>query len=143
MTVTSKIRLAELVDMGVGELEPLWARLHGLPAPTVSPDLLRRGIAYRLQEKRQGGLDRRTSGYLMRHNDNEDVRPRSVVPSKLTIGTKLVRDWHGVGHSVTILESGYDYADKHWRSLSAIAHAITGTKWSGPRFFGLTKNAAS
>lgn len=57
---------------------------------------------------------------------------------KLTPGTRLVRDWHGVGHTVTVLEQGFAYGGKEWRSLSAIAKTITGAHWSGPRFFGLT-----
>ena len=59
-------------------------------------------------------------------------------PRKLTIGTRLVRDWHGVGHTVTVLQDGFEYNGKQWRSLTAIAKAISGSHYSGPRFFGLT-----
>jgi len=61
---------------------------------------------------------------------------------KLSPGTKLIRDWHGVGHSVTVLDNGFEYDGKHWKSLTAIARHITGTKWSGPRFFGLATSGA-
>jgi hypothetical protein len=61
------------------------------------------------------------------------VRARKLAP-----GTRLVRDWHGVGHTVTVLEKGFEYGGKTWPSLSAIAKAITGAHWNGPRFFGLT-----
>ena len=60
------------------------------------------------------------------------------LPRKLTPGTRLVRDWHGVGHTVIVLESGFEYDGKHWKSLTAIAKVITGAHWNGPRFFGLT-----
>lgn len=61
------------------------------------------------------------------------------MPRKLTPGTRLVRDWHGVGHTVIVLERGFGYDGKQWKSLSAIATAITGAHWNGPRFFGLTE----
>jgi hypothetical protein len=62
---------------------------------------------------------------------------RAAPPRKLTPGTRLVRDWHGVGHTVVVTESGFEYSGKSWKSLSAIAREITGTHWNGPRFFGL------
>ena len=58
---------------------------------------------------------------------------------KLTPGTRLVRDWHGAGHTVTVLEQGFEYDGQVWRSLTAVAKAITGTHRNGPRFFGLTQ----
>jgi hypothetical protein len=54
-------------------------------------------------------------------------------------GTRLVRDWHGIGHTVIVLEDGFEYAGERWKSLTAIAKAITGTHWNGPRFFGLSE----
>jgi hypothetical protein len=60
------------------------------------------------------------------------------MPRKLTPGTRLVRDWHGVGHTVIVLEDSFEFDGRHWKSLTAIARAITGTHWNGPRFFGLT-----
>lgn len=59
------------------------------------------------------------------------------MPRKLTPGTRLVRDWHGAGHTVTVLDDGFEYGGKRWKSLTAIAKAITGAHWNGPRFFGL------
>lgn len=67
--------------------------------------------------------------------NSKDRVPAAI---KLSPGTKLVRDWHGVGHTVTVLEKGFDYDGKVWSSLTAIASAITGSKWNGPRFFGVT-----
>jgi len=134
-----------LGTMSLLELKELWLRLYGATAPSLSADLLRRGLAYRLQEKKQGGLDKRTVTYLSRYGrDDGSAKPKPVLSPKLSIGTKLVRDWHGVGHSVTVLEDGFEYDGQNWKSLTAIAHHITGTKWSGPRFFGLmAQNPAS
>jgi hypothetical protein len=96
-----------------------------------------RGIAYKIQERAYGGrnavLKRRLRG-LAAGND--------VVGSAETLlrpGARLIREWRGTTHSVTVLEDGFDYDGKRYRSLSRIAKAITGAHWSGPRFFGLTK----
>jgi tRNA/rRNA methyltransferase len=62
-----------------------------------------------------------------------------AVPRKLMPGTRLVRDWHGVGHTVVVLEDGFEYGGRRWSSLTAIARAITGSHWNGPRFFGLSR----
>ncbi|MEV5033983.1 DUF2924 domain-containing protein [Sphingobium sp. LMC3-1-1.1] len=61
------------------------------------------------------------------------------MPRKLTVGTRLVRDWHGTGHTVIVLDEGFEYNGQRWRSLTAVAKAITGTHWNGNRFFGLTE----
>ena len=130
-----------LEAMSLLELKEVWLRLNGAAAPSLSADLLRRGLAYRLQEKKQGKLDKRTAGYLSRYGRGDgSAETKPVLGPKLGVGTKLVRDWHGVGHSVTVLENGFEYDGQNWKSLTAIAHHITGTKWSGPRFFGLTAN---
>ena len=68
----------------------------------------------------------------------QPTKPTGII-RKLTPGTRLVRDWHGVGHTVTVLEDGFVYDGLQWPSLSAIAKAITGAHWNGPRFFGLTE----
>jgi hypothetical protein len=129
-------RLAALDAMAAAELGNEWERAYGMPVPGISPHLLRLGIAWRLQEKKLGGLGRDARLALKPSACHADATaPRG---RKLTPGTRLVRDWHGVGHSVTVLDSGFEYGDRHWSSLTAIARHITGAKWSGPRFFGLT-----
>lgn len=131
--------LEQLESMPLTELQNAWGRLYGRAAPSLSPDLLRRGIAYRLQEKKRGGLHQQVATYLQRYGgETGSTQSKPPLGPKLSVGTKLVRDWHGVGHSVTVLEDGFDYDGQHWKSLTAIASEITGTKWSGPRFFGLT-----
>lgn len=135
--------LEQLEQLGPADLKEEWARCHGGPAPSVTPDLLRLGIAYRLQEKKQGGLGRESKRLLRQaiavaRQDNAAASP----PRRLTPGTRLIRDWHGVGHTAIVLDEGFEYDGRTWRSLTAIAEAITGTHRNGPRFFGLNGDGA-
>ena len=131
--------LARLTGLPVEDLKTEWTRRFGAPAPGLSPDLLRLGLGYKLQEQKLGGVSRSTRTLLrqvaVRSGEADDKKP---IPRKLTPGTRLVRDWHGVGHTVIVLEDGFEFGGRHWKSLTAIARAITGTHWNGPRFFGLT-----
>lgn len=107
------------------------------------PDLLRLGIAHRLQERKLRGLSRESKRQLRQavavaRRDNA----MATSPRRLAPGTRLVRDWHGVGHTVIVLDEGFEYDGRTWRSLTAIAKAITGAHRNGPRFFGLTGDAA-
>jgi hypothetical protein len=141
MVRPERMPLERLEELPVAELKQEWARCHGTPAPNLSADLLRLGIAYRLQEKRHGGISRE-SRRILRHSARA-MKEGNTVPApppqrKLTPGTRLVRDWRGTGHTVTVLDDGFEYDGRPWRSLTAIAKAITGTHRNGPRFFGLT-----
>ena len=131
--------LRRLRELSADELRTEWARRYGAPAPSLSPDLLRLGIGYRLQEQRLGGMSRPTRSVLRqvarRAAEGDSKAP---LPRRLTPGTRLVRDWHGNGHTVVVLDDGFEYDGRHWRSLTAIAKAITGTHWNGYRFFGLS-----
>jgi hypothetical protein len=132
--------LDRLAGLDGGALKEEWAHRHGAPAPNLSPDLLRLGIGYRLQEQRLGGLSRSTRSLLRQMAARAaKPEPKAAVPRKLMPGTRLVRDWHGVGHTVVVLEDGFEYGGRHWSSLTAIAKAITGSHWNGPRFFGLSR----
>jgi len=132
-------RLARLEISTVPELSAEWERVYKAPAPRISADLLRMGIAYRLQEKQLGGLSRIARQMLQA---SDQAKAAKASQRKLTPGTRLVRDWHGVGHSVIVVEDGFYYDERHWPSLTAIARHITGAKWSGPRFFGLAGGAS-
>jgi len=137
------ISIAALETMPLADLQAAWDQHYGTASPSLSPDLLRLGLAYRLQEKKLGRLDRRTAACLARYGgENMPAISKLGAGPKLSPGTKLIRDWHGVGHSVTVLDNGFEYDGKHWKSLTAIARHITGTKWSGPRFFGLATSGA-
>ena len=134
------ITLGRLAELPPEDLKQEWARRFGAPAPNLSPDLLRLGIGYKLQEQRLGGLSRGTRSLLRqvaaRAGESGGLNP---LPRKLTLGTRLVRDWRGVGHTVIVLEDGFEYDGRHWKSLTAIAKAITGAHWNGPLFFGLIR----
>ncbi|MFC0590410.1 DUF2924 domain-containing protein [Novosphingobium aquiterrae] len=140
MTRRTYMNLGRLLDLPPEELKAEWARRFGAPTPSLSPDLLRLGVGYKLQEQRLGGLSRGTRSMLRkisaRAGEGAEKKP---MPRKLTPGTRLVRDWHGVGHTVTVLADGFEYDGKHWKTLTAVAKAITGAHWNGPLFFGLTE----
>ena len=95
---------------------------------------MEKAIAYEIQAKVHGGLPARTRRAL-KAVAKADGKPTSpVLPGR---GTRLVREWHGRLHEVEVMEEGYRYRGERHRSLSAIARAITGARWSGPRFFGI------
>jgi hypothetical protein len=139
MAPRAYLSLDRLAEMPTDELKAEWTRRYAAPTPNLSPELLRLGIAYRLQEQRFGGVSRSTKSLLRELTARpKEAERKSPPPRKLTIGTRLIRDWHGVGHTVTVLENGFEYDGKQWRSLTAIAKSITGSHWSGPRLFGLS-----
>ncbi len=121
-----------LDTLTIAQARQWWERFYGASAPSMSLTLLRLGLAYQIQAKAAGFVDRKGRGRVQ-----PDVRRRSAPRRKLTPGTRLVRDWHGVGHVVTVRDTGFEYDGRQWTSLTAIARAITGAKWSGPRFFGI------
>ncbi len=127
-------QLAELDAMAKGDLRDRWAKLTGRPVPQVSARLLRLALAYEIQTKALGGLSRKTKQRLDQavaaKTRTSDVRP----------GMRLAREFGGKVHVVTVGEGGeINWNGKEWRSLSEVARAITGTRWSGPAFFGLKK----
>lgn len=132
--VKLKEQLASLTQMGRSELRKEWERVCNQPAPDLSADLLRLGIAYRLQEKAQRGLSRASLSEL---NTTVSARP-AIKP-----GTRLVRSWNGRTISVEVDEEGFVFEGRNYPSLSAIAREVTGAHWSGPRFFGLRGRVAN
>jgi hypothetical protein len=109
------------------------------PPKAFGPDLLRRSIAYRIQEQAYGGLDpatRRVLNNLMAQQA-KSKDGRIVVPRRIKSGAVLVRVWKNQSHRVMVLEEGFAYSGKTYGSLSEIARQITGARWNGPRFFGL------
>ena len=122
--------------MSPAQLRGEWLRVHRSPAPQVTPDLLMRGIAYRLEEKAFGGFTVAEKRKLLSIGSDAAGASADII---IKPGTRLVRDWGGVSHHVLVLEKGYLYRDDRFDSLSQLARHITGAKWSGPRFFGLGK----
>jgi DUF2924 family protein len=132
--------IARLQSLEVAQLKARWRTLYATEAPShFSRDLLMRAIAYRLQERALGGLTPTTRRLLQRVAADARVRrPLKPVPvRKLEPGGVLIREWHGVKHKVVVLESGFSFQGQRYRSLSELARVITGSRWSGPLFFGL------
>jgi hypothetical protein len=109
------------------------------PPKAFGPDLLRRSIAHRLQEKAYGGLSRPAQRLLDQAIKAFAAKPNGkiVLPRRIKPGSILVREWKGKSHHVTVLADGFDYDGDTYGNLSEIAVLITGTRWNGPRFFGL------
>lgn len=126
--------LAALDEMSGAELRARWAELLGTPAPLVKRRLLRLALAWELQARVHGGLPRRLTQRL----DQLTEGKTRTVPARP--GMRLVREWQGVLHQVDVAEDGSVlWNGETWKSLSEVARAITGTRWSGPAFFGLRK----
>lgn len=139
--------LAALKALSVNELKEKWETLFQKPAPNNARNFLELRIGYRLQELAYGGLSPDTRRALDRLADEVEgkVKRKTMTsdPRNPVLGTKLIREWNGVEYSVTVLADGYDLGGKKYKSLSAIAKAITGTNWSGFRFFGFRDNPRS
>ena len=132
--------IEELQDATSANLKERWRALYGTQAPRrISRDLLIRALAYRIQEQALGGLKPSTLRLLMKvAADASARRPIQVAPEpSLKPGTVLLREWHGTEHQVSVREDGIVFNGKQYKSLSQVASRITGTKWSGPLFFGL------
>ena len=129
-------QIDKLVSCSTEELRKQWTQLYGhAPFPRISKELLVRGIAYRLQENEHGRLSPETLQRIVKLGRELHISGQ-INPTHIKAGTKLIREWKGKTHEVEILKDGFTWAGKRYRSLSEIARAITGTRWSGPRFFG-------
>ena len=113
------------------------------PLKAFGPDLLRRSIAHTIQEKAYGGLPPPIRRLLHQMVKATSANPagRLELPRRIKPGSELVRTWNGKTYRVTVTADGFDHAGKSFASLSEIANLITGTKWNGPRFFGLRSAA--
>jgi hypothetical protein len=126
-------QIAALSGLGRTCLEERWrGLLRAAPPASFTPDLLARGIAYHLQEKALGGLAPKTRQHLRQTEPSRTQRRSSV-----RTGNRLVRRWRGCTYVVEAIDDGFVYAGQTFSSLSEVARLITGTRWSGPRFFGL------
>ena len=134
-------QLAAMHRLSVNELRAKWEALFGTPAPNNARAFLELRIGYRIQELTYGGLTRETRLVLDLLADEVEGKlcrkHMAVDPRNPVTGTRLVREWDGVEHTVTVLRDGYEWQGRKFRSLSAVAKAITGTNWNGFRFFGM------
>ena len=139
---TIDVEIARLRDLDVTTLRARWHTVLGrLPSPHLPKHLLFRVLAYRLQADRFGDLDAESRRLLDGAASPEEAGKRSVDPNRQSIdlrpGTMLAREWNGRMQRVAVLANGFAWNGKTYPSLSQIALAITGTRWNGPRFFGL------
>ena len=138
MMRTLEAQLARLEILSSAELKLEWRRLTSTPLPRISPRLLRLALVWELQARARGGLARSTQQKL------EQVARAKTRTSAAVPGMRLVRAWGGEAHVVTVGEDQViRWNGAEWRSLSEVARAITGTRWSGPAFFGLKRKVAA
>jgi hypothetical protein len=139
-------RLAELPELSKPALCDLWKEHFGTSPPTeLRRDLMIPILAYRIQENVCGSLSLRTQNRLRQLAEGFANNVEEAMSSKPTLqpGTRLVREWRDEVHLVNVETSGYEYKGGRYKSLSQIARVITGTRWSGPLFFGINGNDSS
>jgi hypothetical protein len=132
--------LDRLATMPIAQLRLRYAQLFRTDPPKAfGPDLLRRSIAHGIQEKAYGGLSRSAQRLLDQMMKAYAAKPggRIVLPRRIKPGSVLVREWKEKSHCVVVLAEGFEYDGRTFANLSEIAVLITGTRWNGPRFFGL------
>ena len=140
-------QIADLDRASMADLQHRWQQLIGTEPPLYNREFLVRRLAHRLQELAHGGLSqaaRTQMTHLLEEAGYDEVgalradrRPAQDRRELPVLGTRLVRDWNGERHEVTVVQGGFEFQGRRYRSLSAIAAAITGTHWNGPAFFGL------
>jgi hypothetical protein len=142
---TLEAEIARLHDLGLGELRRAWEERLGTPPAIASTELMRRWLSWELQAQARGGFDATTRRRL-----RQLCKAFRADPSSTTFpdtgpkpGSMLAREWNGVIHRVVVLEEGFAWNGQKHASLSDIAFRITGTRWSGPRFFGLRQQRKS
>ena len=141
--------IQDIIDLGkmtTAELKVQWSEIFGGSPPNSNPDYLRSRLRYRLQERALGAQTRTQIRKLERLAKTRDMERESQAPVRgpkygtgVSPGTTLIRIYNGVEHHALVLGEGFEYQGATYRSLSAIAKAITGTQWNGKTFFGLNK----
>ena len=134
-------RLAALRAMPIAQMKQQWRELYGKEPPPFSRTYIQSRLAYRIQELAYGGLKPETVARLEAIGEQVDggniVIRRIRHQDKPIAGTRLIREWHGIEHTVTVMAEGYEWQGRPYQSLSAVARAITGTRWNGWSFFAL------
>jgi len=147
MTDPIPARLAALKTMPMPDLKAEWRTLFDTEPPPFNRRALENRLAYRIQELAYGGLKPETRKRLEALGDiydSDDVTTRRIRhDARPVAGTRLVREYRGTEHTVTVLADGYEWQGRPYRSLSAIARAITGTRWNGLVFFGIKRQGSA
>lgn len=140
-------RLAALKTAPMPELRAQWRELFETEPPRYNRRALENRLAYRIQELAHGGLKPETLRRLEilgEQYDGDNITTRRIRhDAKPVTGTRLIREYQGVEHTVTVIADGYEWQGRPYRSLSAIARAITGTRWNGLVFFGVKRQGST
>jgi hypothetical protein len=143
MTETLLARIADLKSTPTADLKSQWRELFGKEPPPYNRNYLQSRLAYRIQELSLGGLKPQTIARLEALGEALDggkLEKRKIpAASRLITGTQLIREYQGVPHTVIVRDTDFVYEGRPYKSLSAIARAITGTRWNGLMFFGLKR----
>ena len=131
-------QVMELERMDMPQLKGRWKALFGTKPPARNRAHMVKRLAYRIQELAYGGVSQSTRAQLREIATAQETRNKRERKGPVP-GTLLVREWKGERHEVTVTRDGYEYRGRPFRSLSAVARAITGAQWNGPRFFGLRR----
>jgi Protein of unknown function (DUF2924) len=148
MTDTVLARVAALKTTRTIDLKRQWRELFGTEPPPYNRRFLETRLAYRIQELAYGGLKPETIARLEAiaedlDGGDPDRRRRHAEQNRPIAGTRLIREWKGIEHCVTVRDEDFEYQGRPYKSLSAVARAITGTRWNGLIFFGLKNHRAS
>jgi Protein of unknown function (DUF2924) len=138
-------QILALPNLDKAQLLLIWVQnFSHSPPPKLRKELMVPILAYRIQEKEYGGLSHGARKKLrdIAKTLGPDVRLHASIGPSLKTGTRLIRSWKGEVHEVSVLASGFEYRGQHFDNLSKIAREITGTRWSGPLFFGTKRNSA-
>lgn len=146
MTDTVLARLAALKTQPIASLKQQWRDLFETEPPPYNRRFLEHRLAYRIQELAYGGLKPETIKKLKaiaQEVDGGNPARRQSTKDRPIAGTRLIREYQGIEHCVTVRDEDFEYQGRPYQSLSAIARAITGTRWNGLLFFGLKNRQAA
>jgi hypothetical protein len=141
-------QVAELPKKTSADLRLMWKDLYDSNPPPYNKHFLVKRLAYRLQELAYGGLSPSVEEQLERMGKDEKNIDRHFTnqqakEGRLLAGTRLIREWKGVDHCCIVLDEGFEYQGRRFKSLSAVARTVTGTRWNGLKFWGLKKHGDS
>lgn len=136
-------QVAALPKMSAPELKKMWKEMYLTDPPPFNKPYYVKRLAYRIQEVAFGvdssRVDKRLSALCERDLDKPAKERKRLEVHRPATGTRLMREWNGQEHHVTVLEDGFEYRGQRYTSLSAIARSMTGTRWNGLVFFGLKR----
>lgn len=141
MTSRLNEQLEALRNCGSAQLREQWRTVFRTAAPDMPTEMMRRALSWRLQERTHGGLSPVVLKSIAGLQSKLAKGIGLTTAPALKSGTRLIREWHGRIYIVLVCDTGFEFEQRHYRSLSQIAREITGAAWSGPRFFGLNSRA--